>query len=226
MNDEKYLFISDSRDKKNVARSARNKRSHCGRGGRVRLPSDYMTKKELNAMNGECKTYRLNEPMSWAEFSAMPDEHKITYIKLIRNKWNAPGSYISKMMGTNPCSYSNEVNRLGLGEGKGSRGKDTKWDKDGFLMWATGVPTEKVALPVAEEDETPVVEEVVEEFEGAAEEVKTLHIPPVAPYASCVPKSGTLSFEGNIDEVANTIRVLLCGEKVKLSVRWEVIDNG
>ena len=35
-------------------------------------------------MSGECKSYRLNSPMSWDEFKAMPDDIKITYIKLLR----------------------------------------------------------------------------------------------------------------------------------------------
>ena len=47
MKDEEYLFRQDSRDKALTARSARHKRTHCGKGGRVKLPSDYMTKKEL-----------------------------------------------------------------------------------------------------------------------------------------------------------------------------------
>jgi hypothetical protein len=215
MNDEKYLFVSDSRQKKDIARSARNKRSHCGKRGGVKLPSDYMTKKELNAMNGECKTYRLNEPMSWAEFSAMPDEHKITYIKLLRKKWNAPDSYISKMLGCCAYTLAKEVQRLDIACGKGSYARN--WDKEGFLMWANGVLVEQTALPVVEKVEPPVVEEEIEEFEEEADD-----IPLIAP---CVPKFGTLTFEGGIDEISNTLGVLLCGKKVKLGVRWEVIDN-
>lgn len=221
MNDEKYLFISDSRQKKDIARSARNKRTHCGKRGGVKLPSDYMTKKELNAMNGECKTYKLNEPMTWAEFKAMPDEHKITYIKLLRKKWNISDNYLSKMFGCCAHTLMKELQRLGIADGKSCGRKNC--DREGFLMWVNGVPVEQATLPVVEE--TAVVEEVVEEFEGAAEEVKTLHIPPVAPYASCIPKYGSLTFEGGIDEISNAIRVLLCGEKVKLSVQWEVIGN-
>lgn len=50
MKDETYLFHSDCRDKKNVARSARNKRTHNGKSGGVKFPSDYMTKKEVGLM--------------------------------------------------------------------------------------------------------------------------------------------------------------------------------
>ena len=94
MKDETYAFISDVKDKKITARSARHTRTHCGKGGRVRFPSDNLSKKELQKMNGECKSFRLNDPMVWKEFKSMPDDLKITYIKLqkyCRNAWCPSG---------------------------------------------------------------------------------------------------------------------------------------
>lgn len=84
MKDEEFLFHSDCHEKKVTARSARNTRTHNGKRGKVKFPSDYLTKKEIKAMSGEVKSYRLNEPMSWREFKAMPDDIKVTYIKLLR----------------------------------------------------------------------------------------------------------------------------------------------
>lgn len=135
MTDEKYLFVTDVADKKRTARGSHNKRTHCGRGGRVRLPSDNLTRKELNKMNGDVKSYRLNEPMTWAEFKTMPDDLKITYIKLLREKFNVPGTHIEKMLGTNHVYYSKEIVRLGLSEGKSSRSGSTPWDRDGWNAW-------------------------------------------------------------------------------------------
>ncbi len=149
MKDETYLFISDVKDKKVTARSARHTRTHCGKGGRVRFPSDNLSKKELQKMNGECKSYRLNDPMAWKEFKSMPDDLKITYIKLLRQKFNVPGNHIAKMMGINTCSYSQEINRLGISEGLHSRGRCTPWDKEGFYAWWHGV--DKLPTPVEEE---------------------------------------------------------------------------
>jgi hypothetical protein len=171
-----------------------------------------MTKKELKAMNGEVKTYRLNEPMKWHEFVAMPDEHKETYIKLIRNKWNPSDKYIAQMMQICPYSLCKELQRLGLNNG--NRSGRTKWDKEGFLAWVNGVPQNAVEETVEE------VEEVAEEFEGAAEEVKTLHIPPIAPYACCVPDVGEMTFYGNSDEICNTLRMLLKDSKFMVNVKW------
>lgn len=48
MKDEEYLFVSDSRDKKITARSAGKRRTHNGKRGSVRFPSDHLTKKEFD----------------------------------------------------------------------------------------------------------------------------------------------------------------------------------
>ena len=90
MTDEKYSYIQDVKDKKVTARSARNKRTHNGKGGSVKFPSDYMTKKEIKAMSGEVKSYRLNKPMTWQEFKAMPHDVQYGYIKLLKSKYSVP----------------------------------------------------------------------------------------------------------------------------------------
>lgn len=71
MRDERYVFVSDVKERKSAARSARNRRTHNGKGGRVILPHDHVTRKEWESMNGEVKTYKLNEPMSYAD---LPEE--------------------------------------------------------------------------------------------------------------------------------------------------------
>ncbi len=149
MKDETFAFISDVKDKKITARSARHQRSHTGKGGRVRLPSDNLSKKELQKMNGECKSYRLNDPMAWKEFKAMPDDIKCTYIKLLRNKFNVPFNHIGKMLGCCQKTISDEIVRLGLSEGRGAKGRSKKWDKEGFYAWWNGV--EQIPAPAIEE---------------------------------------------------------------------------
>ena len=134
MTDEKYEFIQDCKDKKITARSARNKKTHTGKSGRVRLPSDNLTKKELEAMNGECVSYRMNDPITWDEFRTWPKEHQETYIKLLKQKFGASLSAISEMMGVHRVTLPNYVqhNKLNVGEHcKTNR----KWDREGFEAW-------------------------------------------------------------------------------------------
>lgn len=148
MKDETYAFISDVKEKKVTARSARNTRKHCGKGGRVRLPSDNLSKKELQKMNGECKSYRLNDPLTWQEFISMPDDLKVTYIKLLRQKYNVPDKYIAEMFGINKDYIHRKFKSLGLG--REIKTSHPKWDKDGFYAWWHGV--DKLPVPVAEEE--------------------------------------------------------------------------
>lgn len=161
MKDETYLFFSDMKEKKTTARSARNKRTHCGKGGRVRLPHDNLTKKELQKMNGECKSYRLNDPVKWDEFKAMPDDIKATYIKLIRQKFNPPNTMIAQMMGVSEMKVRRELKKLGL-EAIQRSGR-MKLDKEGFYAWMHGVdklPTPVPAEEPIQEEQLPVITSV------------------------------------------------------------------
>lgn len=228
MTDEKYVFTQDVRDKKITARSARHTRTHCGKGGAVKFPSDYMTKKELQAMNSEVKSYRLNEPMKWAEFKAMPDDIKITYIKLLREKFRCFDSAIAEMMGINKVSFSHEIKRLGLGHGE-KHGGNRKWEeKEAFYAWAHGVPI-PAANPV-EESFTEDVEKGLASLEDIAEpvpvpvpEIKTL--PVRGETTKVIPRSGTMTLDGRIEDVLNTVSVLLGGAKVSLCVSWEALPE-
>lgn len=108
-------------------------------------------------MNGEVKSYRLNSPMSWAEFKSMPDDLKVVYIQALRKKYKVPDVNIAGMLGIGRQAFIKEVNRLGVSKGKATGGR-RKWDKDGFFAWVNGVD---VPTPVTEEEpaEAPVIEE-------------------------------------------------------------------
>jgi hypothetical protein len=215
MKNEEYVYRQEIKEKASVARSARYKRTHNGKSGRVRLPSDNMTNKERNAMNGEVKSYRLNEPMSWKEFKAMPDDIKITYIKLLREKFNPFDSAIADIMGINKVSFSQEIKRLGLGHGE-KHGGYRGWDqKEAFYAWASGVPTVvEEETPVEEPEEIECIETVPDPV--AVEEAITKR---------AVPTSGTMTFEGNTESILETLAVLLGGANVHISVTWDVLQE-
>lgn len=99
MTDEEYVFRSECADRKRVARGSFNKRSHAGKGGRVKMPSDYMTKKERDKMNGEVQSYNLNSPMKWAQFKRMPDDIKREYLSTIISKYNPQQKALAEMFG-------------------------------------------------------------------------------------------------------------------------------
>lgn len=102
-------------------------------------------------MNGEVKSYRMNEPIAWEEFNTWPKEHKITYIKLLREKFNAPDYAIAEMMGRDRWSFGDWIKSAGLNVGK--NGRSRIWDKEGFLAWCAGGKD-----GVVNKSETPVEE--------------------------------------------------------------------
>lgn len=197
---------------------------------KVRLPSDNLSKKELMKMSGECKSYRLNEPMAWKEFRTMPDDIKITYIKLLRKKFNVPDKQIANMMSINVCSFSEEMKKLGLNVGN-KRSGTIKWDKEGFWAWANGV--DKLPTPVPEEE--PIQEPAIisEEPEVFLEDDLPFEEPdpiPVAEYIpipkTAVPNNGSMNFTCPASQALNTLAQLLGETNVSISVMWRVVEEG
>jgi hypothetical protein len=217
MKDEEYLFISDARDKKNIARSARNQRTHNGKRGRVKLPSDYLTKKELKAMNGTVESYKLNDPMVWVDFKRMPDDLKITYIKLIRERYNVPDFEIAIMLGVHRVTFSQEMNRLNIGLGK-SAGGTKEWDKEGWMKWCN--PNTDFCKIVSEEkDEEPFCDE------KECDECKSVASEAVCEVERAIPTSGELVFDGNAETSLRTVLSVLGGANVHMRITWEMLDE-
>jgi hypothetical protein len=213
MEDEKYIFYEDSKQKKQIARSAFAKNHH---GGRVRLPSDNMTGKELRKMSGEVKAYRMNELMKWKEFKALPDDLKVAYIKNLREKWDVPDTYIAKMLGIGRPYFAGEIGRLGLSRGKIY--KRTKYDREGFCEWAGIGEQQETPQEVAEPTEPELTEDIpdINTEDIIAEETK--------PYIPCIPTTGHLNFTDNADKALDMVKAMLADQKVKISVIWEVIE--
>lgn len=132
MTDEKYTFITDVAEKKRTARGAFNKRTHNGKGGKVRFPSDYLSNKERNKMNGEVREYRMNSPITYAEFKKYPDDLKKKYIQRLRDMFDVPDKDIAEMMGVNVKTLATALAKIDASGGR--RGK-RKADYVAFENW-------------------------------------------------------------------------------------------
>ena len=128
MSDEEFVLRKDCQEKAITARSAKRTRPHCGKGGRVKLHSDYLTKKERDAMNGEVKSYRLNDPMTWKEFRDMPDDLQVCYIKALRKKYNVSDKALSHAMGVTQQTFCKEIRKLGVALGRSAGVKARNWE--------------------------------------------------------------------------------------------------
>lgn len=232
MTDEKYTFIEDVREKKKTATGAYHKRTHCGKGGAIRFPSDFMTKKERDAMNGEVKSYKLNAPMSWAEFKAMPDDIKITYITALHNKFNVSDTKLAEMFGKHQTRVSAEMRRLGVSCGR--RGANTVWDKDGWYAWVNGVKMEAKEeageVSVIEEKLEKCDEEVLEPVEKCEDKDGDVVITPVEglhfhlekpkEVKRIIPCRGSMTLKGRADDALETVKRVLGDADMTVTVYW------
>ena len=98
MNDVEFILKEDIKEKKQAGRGYRYKKKG-SKSKKCRLPSDSLSKKEIEKMNGECKVYNFNKPMSYSNFCAMPVDLQIKYLETLRVKFGANQTDISKMMG-------------------------------------------------------------------------------------------------------------------------------
>lgn len=206
--DEQWVMIEDSINKKNVARSSRGRRTHCGKGGSVKFPSDYLTRKELKAMNGEVKSYRLNEPMTWDEFKVLPDDIKVMYIKTTRERYHVPNNVLAEAMKVSYPYFCRLLRSLGLGLGKATSGESKKWhgtlDATRFIKWWYG--------PDGYTESTiDICEEPAEDYKTEVEMVTE----------KCIPAAGHLSFDCVADEALDMVKSILTGKHVHMVITWD-----
>ena len=128
MNDFDY----DAMQKKRIARGAahmKRKRKGCS------LPSDNLTAAQKRRLNGPVSTYKLDEPMSWESFKAMPEDLQKKYIVRLQETYQATDVMIGKMFGISDWSVGDYRKKLGISTISRCgltyddlKIRDTKWD--------------------------------------------------------------------------------------------------
>lgn len=109
MNDFDY----DVHQKKVIARGAFYRK--CGaKSKRCTLPSDNLTKKELNALNGELKTYNIHQRMTWEQFKDIPDDMAAAHIHYLVDTFGANLNAIAESMGVSHVTVSRYIKEHSL----------------------------------------------------------------------------------------------------------------
>ena len=127
-------FDYDAMQKKRIARGA----SHMRRGSKSKkctLPSDYLTAAQKRRLNGPVSTYKLDEPMNWESFKAMPEDLQKKYILNLQETYQANDKMIAKLFGKSDVTVGEHRKRLGLkptGKSRMTRDevavRDAKWN--------------------------------------------------------------------------------------------------
>ena len=132
MDDAQYVFLQDAREKKITAHSANKKVRHTG----CNLPSDYMTRKEKNAMNGEVKRMNIRKPMTYKYFKMMPVDLQGEYIQFLHDTFNATTEDIAKKFGITRVTLRDRVYRnnikVNFKIGRNPKLKEQEWE----AFWA------------------------------------------------------------------------------------------
>ena len=139
MTDEEFIFRQTSAERK------RN----------VRLPSDHLSKKEREKMNGEVHNFNMGAPTRWHEFITWPKDLQIEYIQRLEEAYHAKNEDIAGMLDVSISCYRKHKNSLGI-KGKAGHGKPI--DRAG---WAKFLGAKEFAPEVLVKS-SPVVEEKVE----------------------------------------------------------------
>ena len=110
-------FDYDAMQKKRIARGA----AHMKRGSKSKkctLPSDYLTAAQKRRLNGPVSTYKLDEPMNWESFKAMPEDLQKKYILNLQETYQTTDEMLGMMFGKSnvtvgKCRASLGINGLG-----------------------------------------------------------------------------------------------------------------
>lgn len=94
MTDEEYIFRQTAKERKSAGNGAKHKKR--GGGRYVRLPSDRLSKKEREALNGEVKTFRKKDFYTWEEFKALPSDLQVAWVNSLINRYDVGLTVISQ----------------------------------------------------------------------------------------------------------------------------------
>lgn len=70
------------------------------------LPNDGLTLKEVREINGTPTSYKLNEPVQWADFRAWPEDIQREYLDGLQRKYRVGLNEIARMMGAREASFA------------------------------------------------------------------------------------------------------------------------
>lgn len=135
------LFDLEVYEKKKAVPSARKKKNGSKKKS-CKLSTDYLTEKQLQKRNGEIMTYRLNSPMQWQEFKAMPPDIQARYLGGLVDKFDVNAHQLGTMFGVSGQSVVNIMarNKLSVALNKKPMDKDKK---DQFMAFVRNGGVEK-----------------------------------------------------------------------------------
>ena len=227
-------FDYDAMQKKRIARSA----AHMKRGSKSKkctLPSDYLTAAQKRRLNGPVSTYKLDEPMNWESFKAMPEDLQKKYILNLQETYQANNDMLGKMFGVTGVSVCKMRHALGIGamgQSKMTRDevtvRDAKWDA--FCNGVVGGKPGEVEEVKVEESHNEIEE--FESFDDSTDDPEQIEIGEMEsveetieePIDILIPDHVSASFVVDAEDIGKAFEKfkLVTIPKGKVRIRFEV----
>lgn len=96
MTDAEYIFKQTEIERKKNGYGDKHKKRQGGKT--VRFPSDYMTRREREAMSGEVITYKEKPFYSREEFQKLPDDLRLKWVNSIINRYGVALYGVSRII--------------------------------------------------------------------------------------------------------------------------------
>ena len=104
------------------------------RSKRCSLPSDNLTPAQLKRRNGPVSTYKLDAPMRWDDFRAMPEDLQKQYLVGLVDSYKTTNEMLGEMFHVHWSTVADLRRNLGIGGKRGRLTDDEKEIRD--QMWA------------------------------------------------------------------------------------------
>ena len=149
--DAKKELYADLRDRRAEASGARHKKNGSKKKG-CSLPSDGLTRRQLEKLNGPMNIFAMNVPTDYETLSKQSDDIQREYITNLLDRFNITAAKISEMLGISPTTGMSYIKSLGIKYApRGAKLKNNKNEKDAWnyflaqVHWSCGYFTTNVA---------------------------------------------------------------------------------
>ena len=211
MNEVEYIFKTDIKEKKSGLSGARGMKRG-SKSKKCTLPSDYLTRSQKQKLNGEVKSYNMNEPVTYEKFKSMPLDLQENYLVHLIDEYHVTGSNLADMMGIVPktlYTYLASKNLNGYLPGKGHRmPKECQKAWEEFLASKTGKNLQCSTRDASyyQKAEDKIIEPTTEVTKSTSDEPV-----PVELVSSCKMRSFSISYEGALKfkEIAAYLELML-----------------
>lgn len=217
MNDIEFILKEDIKKKKQAGSGYRYKKNG-SKSKKCSLPSDNLSKKELNKMNGECKVYNLSEKMNYSNFCAMPFDLQVKYLEMLRDKFGANQTDIAKMMNVAPSTLASHRYKFLNNKPVFPSSNRPRLDKDAWNRFING---EKAEDTVAAEPDEKLVDAC-----SVDDSADTTFLPynKVASKADIV--NGSMNLKGKAEDIFRKMMDILgCENEYEIYVCFKAVSK-